>query len=163
MFFYLTADITVFFPGSIDLKYKKRIAKKLLHEISLRENAVFMSFNEYDIKKLHYGFKIDNYKTNHKANLLKNPEVELKKSSIRPFGKWFDNMFGDIKVNCIMYYGIFSIHKNDVIQHPVDKYETIIKELSDHSNPEVGHYTERSWCAIFHPIRDTYVIKYNKI
>ena len=87
----------------------------------------------------------------------------LKKSSIRPFGLWFDNMFGNLQVNCLMYYGIFSIHKNDIIQHPKSRYEILIKDLSDHSNPEVGHYFERSWCAVFHPLNKTIVIKYKKI
>ena len=68
-----------------------------------------------------------------------------------------------LKINCLIYYGIFSIHRNDIIQHNVSRYETIIKELSDHSNPEVGHYIERSWCAIFHPLKKTIIIKYNKL
>jgi hypothetical protein len=157
------ADITVFFPGSIDLKYKRKIAIKLLSEINARNNAVFISLNEYDIKKLHYNFKMDNYKTAHSKNLSKNSESELKKSTIRPFGLWFENMFGNLKINCLIYYGIFSIHKDDIIQHPKTRYQVLIKDLSDHSNPEVGHYFERSWCAVFHPLKKTYVIKYNKL
>lgn len=73
------ADINVFLPGSLDLKYKKRIARKLLKEIIDTNNAVFISLNEYDIKKLHYNFKLDEYKTKHSSNRTLNPEAELKK------------------------------------------------------------------------------------
>jgi hypothetical protein len=157
------ADITVFFPGSIDMIYKKKIGVKILNEINSRNKAVFISLNQNDIKKLHYNFKLDHYKTSHKNNKTKNSENLLKKSTIRPYGLWFENMFGNLKVNCLIYYGIFSIDKNDIIQHPKTRYESLIKDLSDHSNPEVGHYFERSWCAVFHPMNETDIIKYNRI
>ena len=157
------ADINVFLPGSIDLLYKKKIAKHLLKEIEEQQNAVFISSNVDDILKMFYRFKLNQYKTKHKKNVSKNNEIILKKSSLRPFGLWFQNIFGNIKVSCTMYYGIFSIHKNDIVQHPVSRYQFIIKDLSDHSNPEVGHYIERSWCAIFHPLKTTTVIKYETV
>ncbi len=119
--------------------------------------------NKKDIKKIHYNFKLNSYKTKHKSNRTKNPESDLKKSEIRPYGLWFDNMFGNIKVDCLIYYGIFSIDKEDILQHSYNRYQELIKDLSDHSNPEVGHYIERSWCAIFHPIKSTHIIKYNKL
>jgi hypothetical protein len=161
--YYNLSEIIVFFPGSLDLKYKKKIAVKLLMEIDERQKPVFISLNQNNIKKIHYNFKLNNYKTKHIKNRSENPETILFKSNIRPFGLWFDNTFGNIEINCLMYYGIFSIHRDDVIQHNVSRYETLIKDLSFHSNPEVGHYIERSWCAIFHPMKNTHIIKYKKI
>jgi hypothetical protein len=157
------SNINIFFPGSVDMKHKRKIAVKMLIEIEERNKPVFISLNHKNIKKIHYNFKLDNYKTTHKSNSSKNPEVVLKKSNIRPYGLWYENTFGNIEVNCLMYYGIFSIHKDDITQHPITRYESLIKDLSDHSNPEVGHYIERSWCAIFHPIKNTHIIKYNRI
>jgi len=157
------SEITIFLPGSVDMIYKKKIAIKLLAEIEHRQQPVFISLNQNNIKDIHYNLQLDNYQTKNIQNRNKNSEIILKKSNIRPFGLWFNNIFGNIEVNCIIYYGIFSIHRNDILQHPKSRYELLIKELSDHSNPEVGHYIERSWCAIFHPIKDTYIIKYNKL
>jgi hypothetical protein len=156
------SDIVVFVPGSLDMKYKKRIASRLLKEIELRNSAVFISLNQSDIQKLHYNFTINEYKTTHKLNKSMNSESELKKCSIRPFGKWFESKFGNIKVNCLIYYGIFSVSKNDILQHPKSRYQNLIDDLMV-SNPECGHFIERSWCSVFHPLNDTYVIKYNKI
>ena len=157
------SDIVVFFPGSIDVDYKKKIGYRILKEIELKNTAIFISLNESDIQKKQYNFTLDTYRTTYSANQAKNSESLLKKSDIRPFGKWYENKFGNLKIDCLIYFGIFSIHKNDIIQHPKSRYENLIIDLSDHSNPEVGHYFERSWCAIFHPFNDTYVIKYNKI
>ena len=156
------ANITVFFPGSVDMKYKRKIAIKLLKEMEKKNKAIFISLNEYDIKNLHYDFKLDNYKTTYKKNIAKNSESILKKSNIRPYGPWFEKMFGNIKINCLVYYGIFSIDKKDIIQHPKKRYQKLIEEVDHHSNPEAGHYFERSWCAVFHPLNETFIIKYNK-
>ena len=39
------SDITVFLPGSIDVRYKKRIASKLLEEMEMKKKAIFISLN----------------------------------------------------------------------------------------------------------------------
>ena len=153
------ADINIFLPGSVDMPHKKRIAKRILKEIQLTNQAVFISYDVNDIKKKFYDFRMSSYKTTYYKNSMLNQEITLKKSEIRPYGLWYSNLFGDIEVGCFIYYGIFSIHKNDIIQHPKSRYETLIKDLSDHSNPEVGHYFERSWCAVFHPLNETNIIK----
>jgi hypothetical protein len=31
----------------------------------------------------------------------------------------------------------------------------LIKDLETHSNPEVGHYFERGWAAVFYPMEHT--------
>ena len=36
-------------------------------------------------------------------------------------------------------------------QHPVEYYKRLRAMLENHSNPEVGHYIERAWGAIFWP------------
>ena len=56
---------------------------------------------------------------------------------------------------------IFSINKLDIIKHTVDRYQQLLNAVSRHSNPEVGHYIERSWGAIFHPLIFTNFIAYN--
>jgi hypothetical protein len=39
--------------------------------------------------------------------------------------------------------------------HPVDRYITFRNIVRVHSNPESGHYIERSWGAIFFPLNYT--------
>ena len=47
---------------------------------------------------------------------------------------------------------IFSINKLDIIKHDITWFQQLLNAVSRHSNPEVGHYIERSWGAIFHPM-----------
>ena len=81
-----------------------------------------------------------------------NPENKLQLCRLRPYGKWYRYFFGNIKVNYYTYNGIFSIDKRDIIQHSKIKYETLLNTVSNSSNPEAGHYIERSWVAIFYPM-----------
>ena len=149
------SDIIVFFPGSINIDKKIKRAKDILFNIENKWTAIFYGIYTLDLKKTFYNFTLDEWKCTDKQNFSKNPENKLKLSELRPFNKWFDNKFENIIVNTYCWFGIFSIDKRDILQHPKSRYENIIKDLSDHSNPEVGHYVERSWAAIFHPLKYT--------
>ena len=50
------------------------------------------------------------------------------------------------------------VSRNDIRQHPKKYYQNFLDELSKSPNPEVGHYVERSWCAIFYPLNDVIFI-----
>ena len=158
--YYNLADINLFITGSIGtIHEKKKKTKTILKLIEKTNNAVFINQDNdinNNIKNKFYNFTLDNWKSTDTNNSI--DEEKLKHSSIRPYGKWYESIFGDINCSEATYYGIFSISKNDIIQNSLDKYKLIIKELETHSNPEAGHYVERSWCAIFHKITDTLII-----
>jgi hypothetical protein len=63
--------------------------------------------------------------------------------------------FNNIIIHNVSYCGIFSVDKRDILQHSVEYYKKLITQLSNSSNPEVGHYFERSWCAVFYPMNNT--------
>jgi hypothetical protein len=153
-------NVLVFFPGSLNLGIKKEIAIDLLNRIKnnngnaaifvgrLLQNGVYDEFKN---------FHLENWSSSDHNNIVKNNESILYPANIRPFGKWFLHNFGNIKVYISNYYGIFSVDKKDIIQHRKYRYEKLVKQLEVSSNPEVGHYIERSWAAIFFPL------KYSKI
>jgi hypothetical protein len=159
------ADINVFLPGSIDTSntiYKKDLfATKILNYIKKYNNAVFLSFGDIkdnDITKEFYNFKVDTYSSTTPENNQQNTELKIRKSEDRPFHNWFLKNIGSYKVKYVIHYGIFSVNKKDILQHPKSYYENLLKLVSDHSNPEDGHYLEKSWAAIFHPFNNTYAI-----
>jgi len=151
------ADINVFFPGSLDLEYKKKRATKILTKIrdSNHEKAFFLGECHDNVRNSLYDFKLDNWKSSHTQNFEKNDESKLQLSHIRPFGKWFDHYYGNIIVKQVFYCSIFSFDKRDIIQHPINRYIVLINQVNTSSNPEIGHYLERSWCALFNPINYT--------
>jgi hypothetical protein len=149
-------DIIVFLPGSTNANYRINRCKHLIFHIEHKNKAVFLCTKE-NMNSL-YDFQLDHWQSSSPENVFINPENKLKESSIRPFGKWFNTMFGDIKTNFISWNGLFSISKLDVLQHSKEYYERLISEVSDNSNPETNHYFERSWEAVFYPMNHTIII-----
>lgn len=149
-------DITIFLPGSTNMEDKKNKAIRILELIKNTGNAIFVPDNIHEnVKDELYDFVIDEYQSSHPSNKELNPEKDIDKSDVRPFGNWFETNFGDIVVKNVAYGGIFSVAKEDIRQHPREYYEKLLSQLSTSSNPEVGHYIERSWAAIFHPMKNT--------
>ena len=153
------SPITVFFPGSINMSNKKEKAIKIL-EIIKNKNFQYGAFvgqysesifNDFEL------FSMETHPCGDKSNFDLNPETVLKPSILRPYGTWYKYHFKNINVNIYTYWGILSIHKDDILQHPIERYKQLIYGTSLHSNPEVTHYIERSWGAIFHPFRKTLV------
>ena len=120
------------------MKFKSDKSKILLHAVEQHGDTVFVGERYDDLKKGLYDFKLDEWTTSHGKNKNANSESTLKLASVRPFGKWFESRFGNIKSNYVSYGGIIAISKRDIQQHPVRRYEDLIKELETSSNPEVG-------------------------
>jgi hypothetical protein len=107
-----------------------------------------------------YNTQLYEYQCSDVKNREINPETKFSLASVRPFGKWFETMFGNIVIQHVSYWGILGISKKDIIKYPKKYYEKLYQEFGDNSsNPEVGHYFERSWEAVFYPlINPKYVI-----
>lgn len=154
------ADITVFFPGSIGSMYhKKNNAIKILKHILKHKTAVFLGTYTPSVKNTFNNFILDYWTCSDPVNSNLNPENILCPAIIRPFGNWFQYHFDNIIVNYYCIHGILSIHKLDILKHPISRYKKLLAAVERHSNPEVGHYIERAWAAIFHPILFTKIIK----
>jgi Protein of unknown function (DUF3431) len=151
--------INVFLPGSLNIEHKKTNAKKLLNNILKYRTAIFLGTLSGDIQKEFNDFTLDNWCCTDLANKQINDETKLLPAIIRPYGKWFKYHFGNIKVKYYCINGIFSIHKMDILKHKKIRYIKLLRAVERHSNPEVGHYIERSWAALFHPLLFTKVIQ----
>lgn len=150
------SNITIFLPGSGNIDVKMSKIKNLLHLIKKYNRAIFLPNGHFNnVKEDLYNFTLDHWVSSDISNKSLNPESNLELSKIRPFGKWFEYYFNDIQIHHVTYQGIFSVDKKDVLQHSKEYYEHLIKQLSNTSNPEVGHYFERAWCAVFYPMNNT--------
>jgi hypothetical protein len=146
------ADITIFLPGSIDTRNDKYVKTlKIFDNVEKYKTTVMIGQKKYDVKTDLYNFSLNKYVTSDPRNKEANGESRLIPAAIRPFGKWYESKFGSLNTQYILYTGIFAVAKEDIIQRPVSYYEQFLNELSVGSNPEVGHYVERSWQAIFNP------------
>jgi len=148
---YLT-PVTIFIPGSWLDPHKIVYSNRLLNTVINTQNTVFIGPYTNSVYKDLYYFTLDEWETTNYNNKSLNNEKKLFLSPIRPFGKWYEQLFNtNININVITYLSMFAVHKNHIIQHPISYYQNIINFINTHSNPEVGHYIERSWGAIFYP------------
>ena len=152
-------EILVFLPGSLDISYKREKASDMLERIKKNnyKNAVFIGDYSTNVLKEFYNFTINFHRTSYSNNFENENSCHVSPASIRPFGKWYLHNFGNISINYYTFWGIFSVHKNDIIQHPKYRYEKLLSQLEVFS-PEAGHFTERSWGAIFYPMKSTKVL-----
>jgi hypothetical protein len=155
------ADVTVFLPGSCMDEHKRMTAVTVLARAYSTGTTVLHGRRHDDVRGDMYAFELDEWVATNAKNKALNGESKLLPAPIRPFGAWYDARFPEmvdrpIKVVC--YYGIFAVAREHVIQHPRSRYEALLRDLSTHSNPEVGHYMERAWAAAFYPYPESCVL-----
>jgi hypothetical protein len=150
--------INVFFPGCLNIEFKKNIATKILYKIIHHKKAIIYGNKVKNIQSEFNNFTLDYWSSTDAANKNLNPENKTFHAKLRPYGKWYKYMFGNKKASWYCLYGIFSINRLDIIKHNKQQYIQLLNAVSVHSNPEVGHYIERSWAAIFNPTINTLIL-----
>ena len=136
------AHRTLFLPGSCMSEPRKIHA--LTEALAGRLESGKVMLHEYFNK-----FEIAEWRASTPENALRNPESSLHRSSVRPFGKWLESVFGAEAARAIyapIYLGGIFVANSSVLKNrPLAVYENLLAQVSEHSNPEVGHYIERIW------------------
>lgn len=152
------ADVTVFTTGSSDLRRKDKKLSFTVEKVFQTHTSVFsVTRTPIPIHVAMKDFKLDIYRSSHPANfngIGDRDTMIMQKAEPRPFGKWYEKHFPGISITDTVYAGVFAISKDHIHQHPKSYYQAFIKQLEGSPNPEVGHYFERAWLALFHPIPD---------
>jgi hypothetical protein len=144
------APITFFLPASCMDPHKQQFTLNVLKHLMETKTTVLQGGVLNNIHDDLYDFTLDEWQATNPKNISINPESQLQKSPIRPFGKWFDANFDkDLKIKIFCYYGIIGVAREHIIQHPIERYKNLIKYVNSSSNPEAGHYIERSWVLYF--------------
>lgn len=150
------ADVTIFVPGSCaSAQSKWNKLQWIVSQVGRTGDSAF-PVDHVTVRPLDEqlgAFKLDSYVASEAANAAMNPESSLQLSRHRPFGVFFRAMFPDTPaVHEVAYQGVFAVSRQHIRQHPRARYERLLSCLDSHSNPEAGHYMERSWLAAFHPV-----------
>jgi len=147
------SDITLFLPGSMDIDFKDENAKRIIKALKRNQNSA-MVIAHYDepIADAMADFEMDVWETSSDANKDKKVDAETERSKYRPFAKWYKHHFGELKIYDTSYYGVMAVSKSHICNRAKSFYENLITELDTSPNPEVGHFFERAWVAIFHPM-----------
>ena len=156
------SDIVIFLPGCIDECYFKYSKAKLLFKMIEQYNESFFIVDystDNTILNEYYYFKVDDYKSMSQSNLEKNENIDFRTSKVRPYGKWYQNNFA-WDIHNITLFGIFSVSKQDILNHDQEYYYKMMKSLEGAINDELSHYFEKSWEAVFYPLQNTYFLQY---
>jgi len=145
------AEVTLFMPGSWMLENKRERTLSTLRRAIESRNTVFEGMMHSNVLTDLYDFKLEEWKSTNSENATINPEKALEQSPIRPFGKWYEANFGNTEIQVVSYFGIFAVSRQHIRQHPKAYYEKLLTYVDKSSNPEVGHYLERAWGAVFYP------------
>ena len=153
---------TMFLPGSCNMENKKGKAIRWIKEFEEKRSPIFIGNKvEKGVKQELYNFQIDEWISSDVKNKNINPENKLQLHDIRPFGKWYEKHFGDKDIYYISYFGVIGADRDYILKTPRVKYIKFMEELNKHSNPEVGHYFERAWAAIFNIDKNCVIISLN--
>lgn len=154
------APITAFFQGSIDLPNKYNRAVMTVKE-SVRRNTTILARQEMfsNIKHELYNFQMDNYPMSHPTNPSTARNRATVPCSLRPFGKWYEHLFGDLETKVFAHNHIIAVKKEHILRQPIEYYNYLIsfvENMEEGRQPEVVHYFERAWSAIFYPLDDEF-------
>lgn len=150
------ADVTVFVPGSCAFSPSKWNKLEWVTRHVCKEGSSAFPLDlvtRLPLWKELGDFEMSTYQATGAANARHNPESELKPCSHRPFGNFFVRNFPELPpARGVVYQGVFAVARGHIRQHNRARYARLLRHVDDHSNPEAGHYLERSWLAAFHPV-----------
>ena len=147
------ADVTIFATGSTHaLTHKRNKFRFTLNKTLETRNTVFYADRYENVKEDLYNFTMESYPASYANNNIGVNSTKMIQANIRPFGKWYDEHFPNLDIHAVTFSGVFSVSKEHIHQHDTDYYRNLIGDFPFHPNPEVGHYFERAWIAIFDPI-----------
>ena len=153
------SNITIFFPGSVDMTNKIKKAKLILKFILSHNIAIFPVEYCNDIFKKFKYFSLDKWDASYILN-KNSSNSKIDKALLRPFGKWYKYHFGNKSCKYYSINSIFALNKSDIIKFPLSRFIYFDKLLNSSLHPEVCHYIERSWGVIFGPMLETKLYNY---
>jgi len=155
------ADVTLFVPGSAAEMGFKWAALKAVVSQACRTGDTTFPVSDMFSRPLHEhlaGFTMESYASTATSNSQANPSDTMLPSPHRPFGVFYANNFPPLPIREEVTKGVFAVSREHIRQHPKQRYERLLRYVDSHSNPEAGHFLERSWNVLFYPFpRSCYV------
>lgn len=150
------AELTIFLPGSCMDEFKVTSTNILLSRVQeTRDTVIPGKWYTPDVATMLKDFNISVWSGSNESNKSNLPEKRCRPSFYSPFGRWYRHYFGDVKINVACFNSMFAVSRSHILQKPKAHYESLLNCVNDHSNPEDGHFLERSWQAVFYPIPDS--------
>ena len=142
----------------IELNHKYDRAVRVVNECVSRNTSILASASvSNNIYEEFYNFEMPQYNMSHPSNPVNHLNQRTVLCSIRPFGHWYKHLFGDRITTKLAYNHIIAIKKEHILRNSKQFYENLMRfvdHIDEGKQPEVVHYFERSWEAIFYPLEE---------
>ena len=143
------APVTIFMQGSWQDVEKRQQTLDVIRRVKETGTSVVPLWDApADIQS----FSLDEWTSTNAENKSYNLTSKLDPSPHRPYGVWFKHNFPDDTLDKVHYKAIFAVSREHIHNRSKEFYQKLIKYLDGSSNPEAGHYVERSWGKIFSPM-----------
>jgi len=156
------APVTVFLPASANCSELRNFrAHEIVQRVKDTGSSVFLCRTlDRTVQEYFADFEINSWVGLNKDNASTAQSTTDQSRIARPFNKWYAHFFEGINICEVSFNGIFAVSREHILQHSKEYYEALLSALSHSSNPEDGHYLERSWVAVFHPLPKECLIPY---
>jgi hypothetical protein len=148
------ADVTIFAPGSSDMKFKSIILDFTIGRAFETKNTVMNIFRfDIGVGEAMYNFTMDLYSSaydNNKDGVY--GWVKQAPAEIRPFGAWYAHNFPGEQPKEASFFGIMAMAKEHILRRPKSFYENLMRQVQTDKSHEASHYIERSYPAMLHPL-----------
>ena len=154
------ADLTIFIKGSTicpDRGPQREPAKLkiILEKVFKTKNSYFIGWKyKPNLKNSIGNFTLSHYMGTCKQNINSTTSIELYPANPRPFKAWYELRYPNIVEDRAAFAATFAVSRQHIQQRKKEDYQPFLTELSVSSNPEAGHFIERSWLALFYRIPD---------
>ena len=160
--FHTLSEVTVFVSGDGGDARKGPKIQQVITLAAKTMDTVLSGQRMHSVRDDVGAFELDDWTSSSAVNQQGEGALStLLPAPIRPFNAWYDAQFPELqntRIQVVCWGSNFAVHRRHIQQHPIQRYQNILSQLEVHSNPEVGHYVERSWAAIFwpYPLRCVY-------
>ena len=148
-------DVTVFVSGDGGDARKGPIIQHVITKAIATMDTILRGQHMHNVRDDLATFELKEWTSTSEVNQQgEGASSELLPAPIRPFHAWYDAQFPELQhthIQVVCWTSSFAVHRRHIQQHPVERYQRILLQLQVHSKPEVGHYMERSWAALFWP------------
>ena len=141
------SDINIFITGSAySISHKNKCLKSIMNNLKKDIHPTWDVKGPY-IKGMRT-FKMKNEEwcatdKRNKSNCL------VKESKFKNLGEFMDNVIQLGDIHKLIWWGVFLVNKDKILQHKKSFYENIIPHLEYGDSIETSHYMERLWGLIF--------------
>jgi hypothetical protein len=154
-------DLTLFLPASCMDCNKIAVTNMTFDYAMHTKNSVFAISQMHNVKETLYNFTLNQWNVSNAQNKMGNREYELVPCAIRPFGKFYETYFGNLRTIGVNYFTIYAVSKAHIRQTPKQTFEALIAHVDKDLNCEAAHYLERLALAMYHPIPHECLISNN--